>query len=175
MKTAQIKILEVQPHNIFLAEETIDFLAAKYPHFDAPRVIRYREKLYSDDGDHRLYVFFKKGRKVVPVELYDFDAKSDVERLAAMAREQEITALMKTMRWGRQMAESFYQTPRQVDPIKKLLEDAEFARRSFEMDGKQYKGIYSVADLRGRLMSTKEDVGSCYEVQRAEWQRSLRS
>lgn len=175
MKILELPIMELQPHNLFLAEETLDFLAANYPRFDAPTVIIYKNKLFSHDGDHRLYVSFIKGRKVVPAEIYNFDAKSDVELFAAMTREQDIAALMKTMKWSREMAESFHQTPSQFDPIRKLLEDAEFARRSFEMDGKQYKGIYSVADLKNRLMPTKEDIGSCYEVQRAEWRLSLRS
>jgi hypothetical protein len=84
MKTAQTKILELQPHNLFLAEETLTSLRARLRtgwKWHPIEVVAYKGVEMTYNGDHRLYLAYERGDTTIEAKVYNLSDPSDRHEL----------------------------------------------------------------------------------------------
>jgi hypothetical protein len=172
MKNTKVPVLEVQPHNIFLAEASLAFLTSVYPNILPVDLISHRGRLYSGDGDHRLFTAYTQGDKLISANIIDLDEKEQLAYYMAKRREQRILQLMDMLKCKRELVESVYTKETDEATIADILNTASFVQSTLQMGERRLPGVFSVADLEGRVLPTIEQVDGTFQNLAREWYKT---
>ncbi len=166
MKQDKVRILDINPHNVFLAEEPINWLRGHYKQIKPIDVCVYKNDMLSNDGDHRLYVLHKNNRIYTPANIYDLDNPQDIITLQELKETQNLEYLAKETGMDIEAVREIGPKPKKTDLVEELEEVLEFVRSL---------GINSIADLaKKKILPTKEDIQNAYWILKKEFNEGRR-
>ena len=170
MEKTKIKILEVQPHNFLLAEETLDFWrrwydkGKKFPSLD---IVVYDNISMTFNGDHRLYVADEKHIKSLDARLYFLGYPKDKIQLNKKEWKKWFDYIVKREGLDEKLFFAQFGTPEQIasgDP-KFILYDEKHFEGVFDFIRAQ--GVYNIKGVR--ILPTKADITIAYQAINSEF------
>jgi len=167
IQTEPIEILKVQPHNYALAKESLDYISERTEPRDRSfnedpvvHIVKHSKRFYfCEDGDHRLFNFFKKGNKYYDcTRIYDISNLDGKLALAQFRREKNKKSILGENPRHNLIEEFEKQFPTASASdinINQIYRMTEFV---------QSLGITNVSHLEGKLKPTLQHLNNEFKI-----------